>query len=108
MTHTPPGAWLLALGGRRRQGLNDGALPRWTWFDATAVAGNAPFDVRCGPAADPAGTGRDVADAAREDAYLVLPVLATGESRWRPRGGPKIAAVSPPSRAGAWRLSALR
>lgn len=68
---------LLALGGRRRRkGLNDGALAAVDLVRRYGSGWERPLSMSAaGRQLTRLGRGADVADAAREDAYPVLPVL---------------------------------
>jgi 2-phosphosulfolactate phosphatase len=68
---------ILALGGRRRRkGLNDGALAAVDLVRRYGTSWERPLSMSAaGRQLTRLGRGADVADAAREDAYPVLPVL---------------------------------
>ena len=67
---------ILALGGRRRKGLNDGALAAVDLVRRYGDSWERPLSMSAaGRHLTRLGRGADVADAAREDAYPVLPVL---------------------------------
>ncbi|HEV8599899.1 MAG TPA: 2-phosphosulfolactate phosphatase [Gemmatimonadales bacterium] len=67
---------MLALGGRRRKGLNDGALAAVDLARRYGTSWERPLSMSAaGRQLTLLGRGADVADAAREDAYPVLPVL---------------------------------
>lgn len=67
---------ILALGGRRRKGLNDGALAAVDLARRYGTSWERPLSMSAaGRQLTRLGRGADVADAAREDAYPVLPVL---------------------------------
>ena len=67
---------ILALGGRRRKGLNDGALAAVDLARRYGTSWERPLSMSAaGRQLTRLGRGADVADASREDAYPVLPVL---------------------------------
>ena len=67
---------ILALGGRRRKGLNDGALAAVDLARRYGTSWERPLSMSAaGRQLTRLGRAADVADAAREDAYPVLPVL---------------------------------
>jgi 2-phosphosulfolactate phosphatase len=67
---------IVALGGRRRKGLNDGALAAVDLARRYGTSWERPLSMSAaGRQLTRLGRGADVADAAREDAYPVLPVL---------------------------------